>query len=91
MRIINVIIQLAGIVSTVDSFVIMDDEDRDGTEAQIKQAEEMFKTWCVNNGWKDKVDEFGNVIKDLDSLLDIGYYENNNYDSVTITWSNVNL
>ena len=85
MRIINVIIQKAGIVESVESFPILEEQL---SQEQIKKAEEVFEKWCRDNGYED-----GNELETetMESLIEEGYWENSNYDSVFLTWSNVNL
>lgn len=83
MNIINVIIQKAGIIDSVESFPILEEQL---SIDQVNRVEEMFEKWCRDNGYDENNDE-----ESIESLIEMGYWENSNYDSIFITWSNVNL
>lgn len=86
MRILNVIILKAGIIDIVESFPILEENDPIDTQNQIKQAELLFEQWCRSNHFIEEEDS-----QSMEELIEQGYYENSNYDSIFLTWSNVNL
>lgn len=91
MRIINVIILKAGIIEKIESFPILEENDPIDTQNQIKQAENLFEQWCIKNGWENGYYENEEILPSMEELIEQGYYENSNYDSIFLTWSNVNL
>lgn len=86
MKILNVVINKAGIIDNIESFVILDSTDPIVEDKVIKEAEQLFEKWCINNGWKSDNEE-----ETMENLIDDGYWESSNYDSVSLVWSNVNL
>lgn len=81
MRIINVIIQKAGIVESVESFPILEEQL---SQEQARKATDLFQKWCFDNGFTEEEET-------VESLIEEGYWENSNYDSIFLIWSNINL
>lgn len=88
MKVLNVIIQKAGVIDSVESFVILDETDPIIEQEIVDEAEIMFEEWCRNNGYTYNEEEEEINMRDL---IDNGYWESSNYDSISLVWSNVNL
>ncbi len=82
MEIINVVVQLGGVATSIESFLITDTNQK---QRQIDKAECLFEDWCNNNGYSEEDDGT------MQDLLDNGFWESSNYDSISLIWSNVNL
>ena len=84
MEIINIVKQDAGNIQNIDSFAIWDENKRNDV---VKSTEELFLEKAKELGW----DGEEHYCETEGELLDEGYYENNNGDSVSLVWSNVEL
>lgn len=90
MRIINVIQIQAGIIESVESFPILNEDDPIDTQNQVEQAEKLFVQLIKDNY---RFDDEQNEDEIIEEALDNGYFadEGGNYFEVSIVWSIVNL
>ena len=84
MEILNIVRQDAGNIQNIDSVAIWDVNKKNEV---VKEAEDRFVALAVSLGW----DGEEHYCETPDELLDEGYYENNNGDSVSLVWSEVEL
>ena len=79
MRIINVITLLKGVIETLESFPIIEDQLSDDV---IEAASTCFI---------EKLPEHVENVSDIESYLEDGYYDDENGYEVYLTWSNSNI
>jgi len=79
MRIINVITLLKGVIETLESFPIIEDQLSDDV---IEAASTCFI---------EKLHEHVENVSDIESYLEDGYYDDENGYEVYLTWSNSNI
>lgn len=90
-KIVNVIEISNGVVTSVDSFIIPEGEDKKITEGVFKDSvikagsEELAKAQQL---FIDKSIEDGASKDDMDNHLDNGFFEGRNGYSVYLVWSN---
>ena len=76
MRIVNVIEIVGGVLASIESFPILNDDEL--RSEQIVKAEELF------------MNKLGENVDNPADFLEDGHYESDGYE-VLITWSNVNV
>lgn len=91
MKILNIVTQRAGIIENIESFVILDETDSITEKEIVRQAEQYFENWCIRNGWAEEYDEDEEPTQTMEELITNGWWENSNYDNISLVWSNVNL
>jgi hypothetical protein len=79
MRIINVIVLHAGILHTINSYPVIDEQL---SQEVVDQAEDEFRNFILTTGTDDD-------IRDIESFVEEGYFENSNYDSIFLAWSTI--
>lgn len=77
MELINIVIQDAGNAPSVESYAVNEKDD-------IQKAEERFVLKAKELGFDDDDES-------VNELLEEAYWQNNNGDSVSLVWSNVEL
>jgi len=87
MKIINVITESAGVMENVESFPIFEDQLSDDI---IKEAEDLFEE-AIRKNYRFSDDE--NPEEIIENAKQDGYFtdESNNYFTVYLIWSNVNM
>lgn len=81
MRIINIIDEIDGVIHSVNSFPILEDQI---SEDQVENAENFFFECLEQRNIKIEDDDKSYILED-------GYYNDDNGYSISIVWSNVNL
>jgi hypothetical protein len=79
MELINIISQESGNAPTIEHVAVNQKED-------TTNAEELFMTKAKALGW----DAETHYCETEDQLLEEAYFENNNGDSVSLVWTNLN-
>lgn len=84
MRIINLVTIKAGVVDNIESFAVWEEQL---VQDVVDVAEKRFLEIAKQLGWDEAEDEITE-----EELLDNGYFEceTGTWDSVCITWSDVN-
>jgi len=72
-EIINIITQHGGKIEHINSFTIED----------VTLTEKLFVKMAKDLGWNSEE----HYCETEDELLEEGYFENNNYDSISLVWS----
>lgn len=85
MRIINLVTIKAGVVDNIESFAVWEEQLSDDV---VKVAEKRFLEIAKELGWNPD----DHYCDNEDDLLSEGYYEceTGTWDSICITWSDVN-
>lgn len=78
MRIVNVVELVGGVLSSIESFPISDQDDQISRPEQLVKAEELF------------MNKVGESVDNPADFLEDGHYDSDGYE-VLITWSNVNV
>ena len=87
MRIINVITEFSGIINKIESFPIFDEQL---SGEVIGRAKDLFEK-LIKENYKFYPDD--NIEEILENAKDNGYFtdEGNNYFTIYLIWSEVNL
>lgn len=80
MRIINVTTFQSGMINEIQSFAIWEEQT---SQDVVNKAEEYFKKMLTINASYL-------TTEDIESILDDGYYDNQNGWEISIVWSEVN-